>query len=147
MPFNYLLGHHARRVSEASAYPEAAALNIRRTNPSLPFQQVLARVRRKLPINIDWTVLRAALDEPVYVTVCNLQRENVAAEMVCSSSKQLSQIVPDHAESRVMARRKSHEVILARTNRMCDSGTPPFRYYPVDIFSAPKDEVLRRFAT
>jgi hypothetical protein len=119
IPFNHFLRHRSRRPNVVSDLPKSAAPEIRLSNLGIPFQQVLARVRLELPSDVRRAVLRVCLHEQVYVVVCNLQGENLVTEVVSSLTKQLSHIVFNYVENRVVVLWTSHEVILAETNRMC----------------------------
>ncbi len=80
---------------------------------------MLTRVRLELPSEVGWTVFWVALDEQVYVVVCNLQRQNFVPEVVGSLTKQLSHIVFNHVENRVTVLVTPDKMILTGTNRMC----------------------------
>ena len=87
IPLNHFLRHRTCRSHVVPNLPESATPEIRLPNLGIPLQQVLTRVRLELPSEVGWTVFWVALDEQVYVVVCNLQRENLVPKVVSSLTK------------------------------------------------------------
>ena len=119
VPLNHLFRYGTSCPNIVADFPESTSPEIRLAYFRTPFEDVLSRVRLELTSDISRAVFWVSLDKQVYVVICNPHRKYLVSEVIGCLREQLCHFVLDKSQYGVSALRTPHEVILARTNRMC----------------------------